>query len=93
VQTLAGPSKEFTARKIVLKDGWVGVETDTGNQKNGDGLTAWGTLAYIPPTEPPKEIVSNPPKGYKRITNLYVDEKGELVIETDEKLPVEDVKE
>lgn len=79
-QTLAATSTEFTARNIVLKDGWVGIETDTGKQKTGDGTAAWAMLEYTTPAVPGEGIASNPPPGYKKITNLYVDANGEVVI-------------
>jgi hypothetical protein len=36
----------FTSTNPVLGDGILGIETDTGNLKIGDGSTAWNSLAY-----------------------------------------------
>ena len=42
VDTAAG----WAAKNVVLPDGYVGVESDTNKEKNGDGSTAWNSLAY-----------------------------------------------
>ena len=39
-------SSAFTASNPTLEDGSLGIETDTGNIKIGDGTTAWNSLAY-----------------------------------------------
>lgn len=36
----------WTADNPTLPAGWEGVESDTGLEKHGDGLTAWNSLGY-----------------------------------------------
>ena len=40
---------EWTAQKYTLLANELGVETDTGLAKQGDGVTAWGSLGYFDP--------------------------------------------
>ncbi len=39
-------ASDWTAANIVLADGQLGYETDTGRVKVGNGATAWNSLAY-----------------------------------------------
>jgi hypothetical protein len=41
-----GTATEWTTENPVLAIGEIGVESDTGRWKLGDGTTAWGTLLY-----------------------------------------------
>lgn len=38
----------WTADNRILPAGWEGVESDTGREKHGDGITAWNDLSYTP---------------------------------------------
>lgn len=42
-----GPAATWTSANPTLADGEIGVETDTGAQKMGDGSTPWASLAYL----------------------------------------------
>ena len=42
-----GPASQWTAANPVLADGELGLETNTGKMKVGDGIAAWGALTYI----------------------------------------------
>jgi hypothetical protein len=52
LQLRRGTAAAWTAANPVLADGEVGLETDTGYQKSGDGVTAWNALAYRGTTAP-----------------------------------------
>jgi len=43
----AGTAADWTAENIVLTTGEIGVETDSGKSKIGDGVSAWSALAYV----------------------------------------------
>jgi hypothetical protein len=43
----AGTAADWTAATTVLSNGEIGVETDTGNSKIGDGKSAWSALSYV----------------------------------------------
>lgn len=46
-QAFVDTAANFTAGNQILPANWLGLETDTGKQKIGDGVTAWTSLAYI----------------------------------------------
>lgn len=46
IQLRNDTAANFTASNPVLAAGEVGIEWDTGKQKNGDGTTAWNSLPY-----------------------------------------------
>lgn len=46
IQLRRGTAAEWTAADPTLAQGEMGLETDTGKFKVGDGLTAWTSLAY-----------------------------------------------
>lgn len=39
-------SESWISENRILKNGGIGIETDTSNYKIGDGLTAWNELSY-----------------------------------------------
>jgi hypothetical protein len=41
-----GTASEWTTADSVLAAGEMGIETDTGRSKFGDGVTAWASLSY-----------------------------------------------
>jgi hypothetical protein len=41
-----GTAAEWTLANPVLAEGEIGIETDTGKHKIGDGTTEWGDLDY-----------------------------------------------
>src|SRR5476651_544529 len=43
----AGTAADWTAENTILANGEIGVETDSGKSKIGDGATAWASLAYV----------------------------------------------
>ena len=47
--TRNGTASEWTTANPTLEEGEMGIETDTGLQKVGDGTTAWATLPYFNP--------------------------------------------
>lgn len=47
IQLRRGTAANWTSANPVLAAGEVGVETDTGRAKVGDGVTAWTSLAYV----------------------------------------------
>lgn len=48
-----GTAANLTSSNPILEDGRLGIETDTGRFKIGDGSTAWNSLAYsISPVAP-----------------------------------------
>ena len=49
-QVARGNSAVWTLDNTVLMQGQIGLETDTGLTKMGDGATAWNSLAYWTPT-------------------------------------------
>ena len=49
IQHKRGTAAEWTAADPTLAAGQVGVETDTGKFKFGDGSTAWSALGYFTP--------------------------------------------
>lgn len=53
IQHRRGTAAEWTAADPTLAAGEIGVETDTGNFKFGDGSTAWSSLSYFQPNSPP----------------------------------------
>jgi hypothetical protein len=46
IQLRRGTAAEWTAANPILALGEPGVETDTGRQKFGDGVTAWNSRPY-----------------------------------------------
>jgi len=48
----------WTSADTVLLAGEIGIESDTGYWKLGDGVTAWTTLPYIPGTQLSYPIVN-----------------------------------
>ena len=44
-----GTAANLTSSNPVLEDGRLGIETDTGRFKIGDGSTAWNSLSYFAP--------------------------------------------
>ena len=47
-RTLFLASTVFATQNYVLRDGQIGVESDTGKMKIGDGVTEWADLEYVP---------------------------------------------
>lgn len=47
IQLRRGTAAQWTAANTLLAQGEVGIETDTGKIKVGDGSTAWTSLAYF----------------------------------------------
>lgn len=47
IQHRRGTAAAATAANIVLAAGQLGVETDTGRIKVGNGVTAWNSLPYV----------------------------------------------
>jgi Major tropism determinant N-terminal domain/Head fiber protein len=43
----AGLAADWTTENVVLQIGEIGIETDSGKSKIGDGATAWASLAYV----------------------------------------------
>lgn len=46
IQLRTDTAANWTAANPVLAEGEVGIEWDTGKQKNGNGSTAWNSLPY-----------------------------------------------
>lgn len=46
IQLRTDTAANWTAANPVLAEGEVGIEWDTGRQKNGNGTTAWNSLPY-----------------------------------------------
>lgn len=46
IQLRRGTASQWTTADPVLAEGEIGLETDTGQFKFGDGLTAWASLGY-----------------------------------------------
>lgn len=51
IQLRRGTSSAWTSAATVLATGEIGLETDTGKFKIGDGATAWASLAYFGSTQ------------------------------------------
>jgi hypothetical protein len=47
IQLRRGTAAEWTSSNPTLAQGEMGVETDTGKFKIGNGTTAWSTLSYV----------------------------------------------
>jgi hypothetical protein len=47
IQSRCDLAATWTAANPILLLGEIGVETDTGRMKIGDGATAWSSLAYL----------------------------------------------
>src|ERR1041384_5687244 len=47
IQKRRDTAANFTAANTLLAQGEEAYETDTGNQKRGDGVTLWNSLAYL----------------------------------------------
>lgn len=47
IQIRNGTAAQWTSANPVLLLGERGIETDTGKEKSGDGVTAWNSLSYI----------------------------------------------
>jgi len=47
IQLRRGTAAQWTAANTLLAEGEIGIETDTGKIKVGDGSTAWTSLAYF----------------------------------------------
>lgn len=63
IQLRRGTAAEWTAANPTLLPGEVGVETDTGKLKIGDGSTQWNSLAYSPGGPPGADGVGVPAGG------------------------------
>ena len=55
IQFRRGTAAEWTARNTLLLPGEVGLETDTGKLKIGDGVGRWSVLPYLATQGPPGE--------------------------------------
>lgn len=51
IQVRRGTAAAWTSANPTLSEGEIGLETDTGLEKRGDGATAWVTLAYHLPKQ------------------------------------------
>lgn len=49
IQLRRDTASNWTSENPILSNGEKGLETDTGREKNGDGITAWNSLGYISP--------------------------------------------
>ncbi|HVM10329.1 MAG TPA: hypothetical protein VM345_17860 [Acidimicrobiales bacterium] len=58
-----GTAYAIGERNPVLRFGGVGVETDTGRRKTGDGRHAWNDLAYDPAPQPTRVQAINASLG------------------------------
>jgi hypothetical protein len=56
IQLRNDTAANWTSANPVLAQGEMGVESDTGKVKLGDGSTAWSSLDYAPLTGIPQEI-------------------------------------
>lgn len=63
---------DWATANPVLSEGEIGVETDTGYAKIGDGSTAWNSRPYWR-AAPPAEIVSGAPSSTRPDGSLAVD--------------------
>lgn len=72
IQHRRGTASEWTAANPVLAEGELGLVTDTGRFKIGDGATAWDSLAY--PSNNPTFGVST----YDQIAEPSAPEAGKL---------------
>lgn len=60
IQVRNGTAAAWTSANPILLNGEMGLETDTGKFKFGDGATAWTALAYSGGGTPPSAIAFNP---------------------------------
>ena len=56
IQLRNDTAANWTSANPVLAQGELGIESDTGKVKLGDGSTAWSSLSYAPLTGEPAEI-------------------------------------
>lgn len=56
IQLRNDTASNWTAEDPILAQGEMGIESDTGKVKLGDGSTAWSSLDYAPLTSAPTEI-------------------------------------
>lgn len=56
IQLRNDTAANWTTANPILAQGELGVESDTGKVKLGDGSTAWSSLGYAPLTGTPDEI-------------------------------------
>ena len=65
---------DWTSANPILADGELGLETDTGRYKIGNGVTAWTSLTYssLPSTA---------------ISNTIIDAKGDLIVGSADNTP------
>lgn len=47
IQIMIGTSVAWTSKNNTLEDGEIGLESDTGRLKVGNGTTAWTSLGYF----------------------------------------------
>lgn len=71
IQLRRDPSTEWAAANPVLLPAEVGVETDTGKIKIGDGVTAWNSLGYAAAT--PGELAA-----LGSAANVYADQYRQI---------------
>jgi hypothetical protein len=67
-------------------NGWIFLEEDTGKVyiKHNDPMDAYEELwTLINPTVSMSGVVSNPPQGCSKITNIYVDAQGKVQVQFD----------
>ena len=79
IQHKRGTAAEWTAADPTLAAGQVGVETDTGKFKFGDGSTAWSALGYFTPAaaaaavfSPALSFTLNNPNAYDTVAGDQV---------------------
>lgn len=77
VQYRAGTASEFTTKNPVLAKGEIGLESDTGRQKIGDGSTRWSVLSYLPQETGTGGVVITASNGSR--FQVTVDVDGSLV--------------
>ena len=49
IQLRRDSAADWTSADPTMAEGEIGLETDTGNIKIGDGVTAWTSLGYFSP--------------------------------------------
>lgn len=80
IQLRRGVAALWTERNPVLADGEVGLETDTGKFKRGDGLTPWNSLTYNLVASPSAHATSHEAGGSDPVTANLADVTGTLPI-------------
>lgn len=98
VRPIAGTSGSWTSENITLEQGELGIETDTGNTKRGDGATTWNNLGYEKRLATPYDLTSanmthtlGPITGYPQTESIYWENGGtyKLTIEDDDGNPLD----